>query len=68
LVDKSSSSFIYANGFLLLIIVIIPFPTALLGQYLLTDYAAPAVVLYTAVDGLLVIGWILLLNIKPVLK
>src|ERR1035437_1515773 len=36
LVDKSSSSFIYANGFLLLTIVFIPFPTALLGEYLFT--------------------------------
>jgi uncharacterized membrane protein len=60
LVDKSSSPFVYANGFLLLTIVIIPFPTALLGKYLLTDQAAPAVVLYTAVDGLQAIGWILL--------
>ena len=56
LVDKSSSSFIYANGFLLLTIVFIPFPTALLGEYLFTDHAAPAVVLYTAVDALQAIG------------
>ena len=60
LVNKSSSAFIYANGFLLLTIVIIPFPTALLGAYLFTDLAAPAVVIYSAVDGLNAIGWILL--------
>jgi len=60
LVNKSSSSFIYANGFLLLTVVIIPFPTALLGEYLFTDHAAPAVVLYSAIDGLQAIGWILL--------
>jgi uncharacterized membrane protein len=59
LVGKLSSAFMYANGVLLLTIVLIPFPTALLGQYLLTDHAAPAVVLYTAVDGLQAIGWIL---------
>lgn len=31
LVNKSSASFIYANGFMLLGVVIIPFPTSLLG-------------------------------------
>jgi uncharacterized membrane protein len=40
--------------------VIIPFHTALLGEYLFTNHAAPAVVLYSAVDGLQAIGWILL--------
>jgi len=60
LVHKSSSAFIYANGFLLLTVVIIPFPTALLGEYLLTDHAAPAVVLYSAVNGLQALSWIFL--------
>jgi len=60
LVHKSSSSFIYANGFLLLTVVVFPFPTALMGEYLLTDHAAPAVVLYSAVNGLQAIAWILL--------
>lgn len=60
LIDKTSSAFIYANGFLLLTVVIIPFPTALLGEHLFTDHAAPAVVLYSAVNGLQAIAWILL--------
>jgi uncharacterized membrane protein len=60
LVNRSSPAFIYANGFLLLTIVIIPFPTALLGAHLFTDQAAPAVVLYSAVNGLQAVGWILL--------
>lgn len=60
LVDKSSGSFIYANGFLLLGVVFTPFPTSLLGEFLLTDYAAPAVVLYDGVLALSAIGWILL--------
>ena len=60
LINKSSSVFIYANRFLLLTIVIVPFPTALLGAYLFTDLAAPAVVLYSAVDALQAIGWIFL--------
>ena len=67
LIDKSSPHFIYANGFLLLMIVVIPFPTALLSEYLFTDLAAPAVVLYAAINVLLTIAWILLFQaaLKP---
>jgi uncharacterized membrane protein len=60
LVNKSSSPFIYANGFLLLTVVTIPFPTALLGEYLPTDHSAPAVILYDSVLAFQAIGWILL--------
>src|SRR5262245_33076896 len=52
LVHKSSGSFIYANGFLLLTVVFVPFPTSLVGEYLVTDHAAPAVILYNAVLSL----------------
>src|SRR6187549_113039 len=38
--NKSSARFIYANGFLLLGVVFMPFPTSLLGEYILTDHAA----------------------------
>lgn len=57
LVAKSSPPFMYANGLLLLAIVIVPFPTSLLGENVLTDHAAPAVVLYSATDALLALGW-----------
>lgn len=60
LVHESSASFIFANGFLLLTVVSIPFPTSLLGEFLLTDHAAPAVVLYDAVLAAQAIGWVLL--------
>ena len=60
LVNKSSPHFIYANGFLLLVVVFIPFPTALLGDNLLTDHAAPAVVLYNSVFAIQAIAWNLL--------
>jgi uncharacterized membrane protein len=60
LVDKSTGSFIYANGLLLLGVVFIPFPTSLLGEFVLTDYAAPAVILYDAVIALQSVGWIFL--------
>ena len=60
LVNRTSASFIYANGFLLLTVVIIPFSASLLGEFLRTDHAAPAVVLYDAALALQAIGWILL--------
>jgi uncharacterized membrane protein len=60
LVNRSSVSFIYANGFLLLTVVFLPFPTALMGEYLSTDHAAPAVILYDATLALQAIGWVLL--------
>jgi uncharacterized membrane protein len=59
LVNNSSAPFIYANGFLLLTVVSLPFPTGLLGEFLGTDHAAPAVVLYNAGLAALAIGWIL---------
>ena len=60
LVDASSAPFMYGNGFLLLTVVFIPFPTALLGAFVRTDHAAPAVVLYVTVLAVQAIGWILL--------
>ena len=60
LVQRSSVSFTYANGFLLFTVVVMPFPTALLGEHLLTNHAAPAVVLYECVMALQAIGWILM--------
>ena len=59
LVNKSSGSFVYANGFLLLTVVFMPFPTGLVGEYLLTDHAAPAVVIFNSVTAVQAVGWIL---------
>ena len=59
IVNKSSGSFVYANGFLLLTVVFMPFPTRLVGEYLLTDHAAPAVVIYNSVTAVQAVGWIL---------
>jgi len=58
LANKSSSTFTYANGFLLLTVVMVPFPTSLLGQYLMTDFSAPAVMLYNTVITLQALAWI----------
>jgi uncharacterized membrane protein len=60
LVHKSSASFIYANGFFLLTVVFFPFPTSLMGEYLFTEMASPAVILYETVLALQAIGWILI--------
>ncbi len=60
LVNRSSSSFIYANGFMLLTVVFIPFPTSLMGEYILTDHAAPAVILYNSTLAAQSVSWILL--------
>ena len=60
LVNKSSASFIFANGFLLFSVVFIPFPTALLGEFLLTDHSSPAVILFELTMATQAIGWILI--------
>jgi uncharacterized membrane protein len=67
LVNKSTPPFMYANIFLLLTIVLIPFPTALFAQFGFTDSAGPAVVIYGMVMLLTNIGWILITStaLKP---
>jgi uncharacterized membrane protein len=67
IIEKSSRTFLYANGFLLLTITFMPFPTALLAQYIGTEYAKPAIAFYCFGGVVNSIGWIMLLNtvIKP---
>ncbi|MEP6793619.1 MAG: TMEM175 family protein [Saprospiraceae bacterium] len=60
LAHKTSPAFIYANGLLLLSVVFIPFPTSLIGQYIFTDFAAPAVILYNLVLILQSFSWALI--------
>src|SRR5262245_27525136 len=57
--NKSSGAFVYANGFLLLTVVFMPFPTSLVGEYLLTDHASPAVIIYNSVTAAQALSWIL---------
>jgi uncharacterized membrane protein len=57
---RTSATFLFANGFLLLSVAFIPFPTALLGEFILTDHAAPAVVLYNAVLVAQALSWTLM--------
>jgi uncharacterized membrane protein len=58
--DKTSPLFIYANGLLLLTVVMMPFTASLLGAYLWTDRAVPAVVLYDAALALQAAAWLFL--------
>ncbi len=60
LVHGTSARFIYANGVLLLAVVVMPFPASLLGAFLATDHSGPAVVLYNAVLAGTALGWILI--------
>jgi uncharacterized membrane protein len=62
LIHKSSPHFVYANGLLLLTVVFVPFPTSMMGEYLLTNHLAPAAILYNITLAIQSLGWILLCN------
>jgi uncharacterized membrane protein len=49
LVHKSDTLFLFANGFLLLLVTIVPFPTAVVAEYLTTPAAPSACALYAGV-------------------
>jgi len=61
-INKTSRSFIYANGFLLITIVFFPFPTALLAEYINTDYAMPAIVFYGMASVVNSFAWFLFIR------
>ena len=46
LIKRSSARFIYANGFMLFTVAAIPYSTGLMSEYMLTDYAQPAITIY----------------------
>jgi uncharacterized membrane protein len=58
-VDKS---LLFANGFLLLVVTFVPFPTAVLAEYLDTPSANAAAVFYCATYVLVSLGYNLLLG------
>jgi uncharacterized membrane protein len=49
LVSKSDTPFLFANGLLLLLVTVVPFPTSLVAQYLTTPAAALACAVYAGV-------------------
>ncbi len=58
--------FLFANGFVLLLVTFVPFPTAVLAQHLATREAAPAVAFYcgTFVVISLTWGWLFLTIVR----
>lgn len=65
--DKTSTRFQFANGFFLFTIVVIPFPTAFMAEYLTTPYAQAAIVFYCLCSLLHNLGWRVLVRsiVKP---
>jgi uncharacterized membrane protein len=59
---KTSRAFLYTNGFLLLTIVFFPFPTALLAEYINTEYVMPAVVFYGLASVINSLAWFLFIR------
>ena len=49
LVYKADTPFLFANGLLLLLVTVVPFPTSLVAQYLTTPAAALACAVYAGV-------------------
>lgn len=60
--NKASRAFLYANGFLLLTITFMPFPTALLAEYIGTEYAKPAIAFYCFGGVVNSLGWLMLIH------
>jgi len=60
--SKTSRTFLYTNGFLLLTIVFFPFPTALLAEYINTNYAMPAIVFYGMASVVNSFAWFLFIR------
>ncbi len=67
IIDKSSPFFLFANGFFMFTIIIIPFPTAFVSEYLNTPYAQPAIVFYSLASTFHNIAWNILYrsSLKP---
>lgn len=60
LVDKHSPKFLYANGLLLLSVVVMPFLTAFVAEYLNTPFAKVGIILYCFSSLFNNIAWIVL--------
>ena len=56
--DKTSSRFIYANGLLMLTVVVFPYSASVLGRFLDTAYLTLPVVLYCFTNFIHNVGWL----------
>jgi len=59
-IGKTSALFQYANAFLMFSIILIPFPTSLIAEYLNTPYSQPAIMIYSLNSLLHNIAWLVL--------
>ena len=60
MLNKSDNSIMIANGLLLMLVALVPFPTKTLGEFLLTDGFKTAVIFYTGYFVLISIAFRLL--------
>jgi uncharacterized membrane protein len=60
LIYRSDTPFVFANGFLLLLVTVVPFPTSLVAQYLIGPYAAMACAAYAGIFVVINIAYYLL--------
>jgi len=61
LVHRTDVRLLFANGFLLMLVTVVPFPTAVVAEYLRTPAAPSAVTLYASVFVLISIAFYLVL-------
>jgi len=57
-INKTSNPFIYANGFLMLTVVVYPFTTGLLGRFLDTEFSRFPIVLYCTINFIHNLAWL----------
>jgi len=62
LVLRADAKLLFANGFLLMVVTVVPFPTAVVSEYLRTPAAPAACTLYAGTFVLIAIGFWLVLN------
>ncbi len=56
-IRRTDGALLFANGFLLLLVTVVPFPTALVARYLLTPAASVACIVYGGVFVLISISY-----------
>jgi len=63
LVRRSDLPLLFANGFLLMLVATVAFPTAVVGEYLMTPAAPTAAILYVGQQVLLATAFLILLRV-----
>lgn len=57
LISGTNNRFMFANGFLLLIVTLVPFPTALVAEYIMADSASTACAVYAGLYVLIAVAF-----------